>query len=111
MEENPLAMFRYGLKSPITRVNMKENRSSFFDFVNLEDNSLETRTNLFYTKSKENIKWTETALMNYMIHQRERVENNEISANTLSNYYKPIRAFCEMNDLELNWKNLSSKTN
>lgn len=45
--------------------------------------------------------------MNYMIHQRERVENNEISANTLSNYYKPIRAFCEMNDLELNWKKIT----
>jgi hypothetical protein len=42
-----------------------------------------------------------------MRQQKERVEKKELSAATISNYYKPIKLFCEMNDITLNWKKIT----
>ncbi len=32
------------------------------------------------------------------------VAEKEITAGTLRNYYKPIKLFCDMNDILVNWK-------
>ena len=42
-----------------------------------------------------------------IIFQKERVIKGEIAASTISNYYKPIKLFCEVNDILINWKFLS----
>lgn len=34
----------------------------------------------------------------------ERVAKKEISGSTLRNYYKPIKLFCDVNNIILNWK-------
>jgi len=39
--------------------------------------------------------------------QKERVTNSEITESTLRNYYKPIKLFCEMNDIQLAWKKIA----
>ena len=45
--------------------------------------------------------------MNLVIFQKERVINEEIEASTISNYCKPIKFFCDVNDILLNWKFIS----
>jgi hypothetical protein len=35
------------------------------------------------------------------------VENGEIAIATIRNYYKPIKLFCDMNNILLNWKLIS----
>lgn len=104
---NPLAMFRYGLKSPITREKYERRVKQFFDFINLTGDTMESRCVLFCSKSKKDLRWAESCIINYVIFHRARVEKGELSANTLPNYYKPIRAFCEMNDIELKWKKIT----
>ncbi len=38
-----------------------------------------------------------------------RAEKQEISESTLPNYFKPIKLFCEENDIVLNWKKVSRR--
>jgi hypothetical protein len=45
--------------------------------------------------------------MKFIRYQKSRAEKGEISRSTLPNYYKPIKLFCEMNDLMLNWKKIT----
>jgi hypothetical protein len=37
----------------------------------------------------------------------DRVQKKEISRSTVRIYYKPIKLFCEMNNIILNWKIIS----
>ena len=39
---------------------------------------------------------------------RERVDKGEIRASTMAENIKPIKLFCEMNDIAINWKKLNS---
>ncbi len=47
------------------------------------------------------------SLMSFIIFQKERVINGEMAASTISNYCKPVKLFCEVNDILINWKFLS----
>lgn len=44
--------------------------------------------------------------MQYIEFQKERVEKGDIKESTINNYYKPIKLFCEMNDIILNWNKI-----
>lgn len=37
---------------------------------------------------------------------KQRVENNETSGATVRDYVKPIRLFCEMNEITVPWKKI-----
>ena len=37
----------------------------------------------------------------------KRAQKNEISRSTVRNFYKPIKLFCETNNIVLNWKVIS----
>jgi len=45
--------------------------------------------------------------MRFFSFQLQRVAHKEIPKNTVPNYYKAIKLFCEMNDLLLNYKKKS----
>jgi hypothetical protein len=40
--------------------------------------------------------------------QKERAEKEEISESTVYHFYKPIKLFCDVNDILLNWKKITS---
>lgn len=48
--------------------------------------------------------WFRDTLIDYISYQKSRVSGKEITAGTLRNYYKPIKLFCDMNDILVNWK-------
>jgi hypothetical protein len=45
--------------------------------------------------------------MDFVFFQQRRVENKEIAESTVSNYFKPIKLFCDMNNILVNWKLIS----
>lgn len=51
--------------------------------------------------------WLENQLIKFFVIQNERAERNEISTETIRNYYKPIKLFCDMNGILANWKLIS----
>jgi hypothetical protein len=46
-------------------------------------------------------------LIGFFTLQNSRVEKGEISAGTIKNYYKPVKLFCEVNNVLVNWKFIS----
>jgi integrase len=56
---------------------------------------------------KDSIAWLENELFKFFSLQNQRVESGEISTETIKNYLKPIKRFCEMNRVNVNWKIIS----
>ncbi len=51
--------------------------------------------------------WLERELIKFFTVQNKRAENKEISPETIKNYLKPVKLFCEMNGVIVNWKIIS----
>jgi hypothetical protein len=65
---------------------------------------LEEKSLVFYHQALENPKWLSFQLIRFLQFQKERVSKGEIVESTISNYFKAIRLFCEMNEIDVNWK-------
>ena len=63
----------------------------------------------FIQKVRENngIQWATSAIINFINTQNERIARDEITAGTVGNYYKAIKLFCTMNEIELGWKRIA----
>lgn len=107
MYDDPLTVFRDALSNPLTRDRYERRLKAFLEFLDLEGDTLQPKAEIFATKSKANPSWSTSAVMQYMRHHKERVEKGDLSASTISNYYKPIKLFCDMNDIVLNWKKIT----
>jgi len=105
--EEPLTVFLDGLPNPTTRDHYKRFLGYFFEFLKLEGSSLEKNAEIFAIRSKEDLSWATSSVMKFIRFQKERVEKGEMSPSSISNYFKPIRLFCDMNDIELNWKKIT----
>jgi hypothetical protein len=57
-------------------------------------------------KTKENPKWANGQLMEFILFQKNRAERGEIVFTTIRNYLKATKLFCSMNDIVLNWKKI-----
>src|SRR5688500_9262321 len=106
-EAGPLELFRYAMKSKATRERYQRRLQNFFDFLGYEGD-LESKARRFMTAANESGKnWVFANVMKFLTFQKERVERGEITNATVRNYYKPIKLFLEMNDIELSWKKIS----
>jgi hypothetical protein len=77
----------------------------FLDFLKLEG-SLGEQAKQFLIKARQHPQWIQDNLRDFIAFQIERVRREEIAESTISNYYKAIKLFCEMNDSAqlINWK-------
>jgi len=99
-------MFRDALPNKVTRQKYERRLIQFFEFIEMKGD-LEEQAKHFVKSSQKDPKWIISVIMNYVRHHKERAENKEISVATLSNYYKPIKLFCVMNDLLINWDKIT----
>ena len=70
----------------------------------MEGSTLEERLYNLYNKSKSNTEWLQDSLIDFIIFQKERAARGEITESTIPNYYKPVKLFCDMNDIVINWR-------
>lgn len=57
--------------------------------------------------------WVFANIMNFLSFHKEHAEHGEIANVTIRNYYKPLKLFLEINDLELlekNWMGFTKGT-
>jgi hypothetical protein len=78
----------------------------FFTTIGLEG-SLEEKTKAFVRRGQNDKEWAFAMLVQFIAHQKRRYDEKQITAGTLRNYYKPIKVFCEVNDVILNWKKIT----
>jgi len=107
MEPNPMDQFLYALRSPHSQDRYSRLLAYFFDFLGLQGKT-DIQAKLFLDEAKKNgSDWTTSQLMRYLMFQKSRADKKEITAATIKNYYKPVKLFLEMNNIELSWKKIS----
>lgn len=101
--EDPIAGFLYALRSPISKKKYPQRLRVFLRFLGFngvfKDDALE-----FLKKAMEDPEWVEDMLMQFISSQIEKLNRGEIAAATISNYYKAVKLFLEMNRITLSWK-------
>ena len=96
------------IKSPITKRKYEKRLDLFFRHVRIKGSTIKARARNFASKGRDQ-QWATHVINQYLRYQKERAEKGEISESTLPNYYKPIKLFCEENNIELNWKKISRR--
>jgi hypothetical protein len=77
----------------------------FFDFLKI-DGDLDHQAKCFADKARKDPQWGQESFIRFISFQNERVKNGKISPSTVSNYFKPAKLFCDMNDLVFNWNKI-----
>jgi hypothetical protein len=103
---SPYMMFRYSIRSELTRKYYERRLGRFFDYIQfeIEAQNMEKRFNDFVECSKNNINWTLNQFITFLQFQKQRVETEQITASTLKNVVKSLKALCDSADLEVPWK-------
>lgn len=101
---SPYNRFLYALKAPETKRQYPKRLEVFLNFIEIPEGTTEERLSIFYKQSKPDIEWLQNALINCIMFQKERASKGEITESTIPNYYKPVKLFCDMNNIILNWK-------
>ena len=118
--EDPISLFMYGLKSPVCKKKYPQRLKFFFDFIFHDDEDenkqgqdkkfeLNLQAIKFIQKVRKNngTQWATSAIINFIQAQNERIARGEVTAGTVGNYYKAIKLFCAMNEIELGWKKIA----
>lgn len=107
-DEDPLLQFTYALRAPETKRQYPRRSKVFMDFVKLEGD-LKQQTKILKEKIQNDRDWFKRSLIRFFEFQKERTEKNDIAYSTISNYYKAVKLFVEMNfDYPvINWKRIS----
>ncbi len=105
----PLTEFFDAIRSPVTKDRYEKRLDLFFRGVGIEGSDLKSRAQTFAKLAKADNQWATQTINDYMRKQKERAERKEISESTVPNFFKPIKLFCEMNDILLNWKKITKR--
>jgi hypothetical protein len=106
---SPYMMFKYSIRSELTRKYYERRLRRFLDFIQfkIEIKDVEERSNNFAKKAKNDISWALNQIIQFLQFQKERVENEQITAATLKNFIKSLKIFCDSADLDLPWKKIT----
>jgi hypothetical protein len=104
-EPNPYILFEYSIRSPYTKESYF--RRQFFDAISLRGTTFKSRCNLFAEKGKQDPSWAFNCILKFVLREKQRVENREITGGTLRNSVKTIKTFCEVTDILIPWKKIT----
>jgi integrase len=108
LEIDPLTEFYDSIKNVLTKDRYEKRLALFFRHLKLEG-SLKEQAKAFTKKAKQDLPWTTFVINEWIRLQKERAERGEISESTIIGFYKPIRLFCEENDILLNFKKIARR--
>lgn len=101
-------MFKFSIRSELTRKYYERRIRIFFDFIGFMIGSeIEKRVNVFAKKAGKDNNWTTVNIIKFLQYEKERVEKKEITAATLANFVKSIKLYCEMCDIPIRWKKIT----
>ena len=112
-EENALQMFLYALRAPESKRQYPRRLKVVLDYLKkkseLKCYTLDELCKEFIMKTKQNPKWANSQLMEFVLFQKGRVERGEIVATTIRNYIKATKLFIDMNSEVplVNWRRIT----
>jgi hypothetical protein len=100
---NPYYMFKFSIRSEVTRKYYERRIKRFFDFIEFSTyEDIEVRCNDFAEKVHKDTNWGLNKIIFFLQFQKERTEKGEITAATLSNFVKALKLFYEISDIKIN---------
>jgi integrase len=103
--KSAFSKFNYAISSEQTKDYYFRKIKVFLEYLDIPKDPFEDGCNLLYEKiQQEGVEWFTESVIDFIVDYKQRVANKEITAGTLRNYYKPIKLFCDMNNILLNWK-------
>jgi integrase len=107
-EINIWSLYLYAMKSPVTRQKYQKRLEKFFDFLELEGNTIEEKSTSFITLSKEkDNSWIFNKVLQFMQILLDRFNRKEITGSTIRNYQKSIKLYLDIADIQIAWKKIS----
>jgi hypothetical protein len=105
----PYMMFKYSIRSELTRKYYERRLRGFFDYTQFETGvkDMEKRCNDFAEYGKNNSNWMLNQIIRFLQFQKQRVECEKITAATLKNFVKSLKVFCDSADLDVPWKKVT----
>jgi integrase len=83
----------------------------FLEKVGNEDHNdgltLPQKSNIFAQKAREDTNWTFENILKFIQYQNDRANRKEIAGDTVKNYVKSIKLFCDMADTSVLWKKIT----
>ena len=99
--------FSYGITSEVTRKKYSRELQLFLDHSGFDGSTLQQKAQNFYDFCiKSNANQISDFIIKYLLFQIKELEWASAKS-TIRNYYKPLKLFCEMNNIILNWKIIS----
>ena len=102
-----MELFLYAMRSDATKDRYTKRLRNFFDFLEYPGDLSEQAKQFIANSQKNGNTWVTANVMKFLSFHKERVERGEIAEGTLRNYYKPVKLFLEMNDIELYWRKIT----
>jgi integrase len=103
----PYSRFLYAISNKETLDYYQRKFRHFLNYLEIDGNDISEQVDNLckrITQEGKDSDWFRDTLIDYIAYQKSRVSGKEITAGTLRNYYKPIKLFCDMNDILVNWK-------
>jgi len=101
-------LYLFALKSPLTREKYQKRIEKFFDFIGMKGETIEEKSFYFVKLTEiEGNQWVFNSVLKFMMYQLERVNKKEIVGSTVQNYLKSIKLFCEMADINIQWRKIT----
>ncbi len=104
--DSPMSDFMDRRLANVTRQSYTTGLKIFFDSLGLKGD-IDKQSREFLVRVKENKDWAQNGLKCFIREKKKRAENGELSASTVRNFYKPVRFFCDVHDIELSWKKIT----
>jgi hypothetical protein len=100
------SIFLFAISSPVTRQKYIGRFTKFLNFIGLTDETIEERCTIFVSKTRNDSRWAVNSIVKFLCTQKQRAQDKEITGATPNNYVKPIKLFCEVTEIYVQWKNL-----
>jgi hypothetical protein len=81
----------------------------FFDSLGLKGD-LDKQSREFLVRTKKDGRgkdWAQNGLKYFIRDKNQKSEKGQIAGATVRNFYKPVKLFCDIHDVELSWKKIS----
>ncbi|MDN5846441.1 MAG: hypothetical protein L0H53_09225 [Candidatus Nitrosocosmicus sp.] len=102
----PFENLMYALKPKDAKRQYPSLLNRFLNFLNLEG-SMEQKCTQLLKLAKNDPNLLQSHPMRYCSDQKRRIEIGEISEETMRNYIKAVKLFCEMNEISIFWKKIT----
>jgi hypothetical protein len=74
LDSSPYLIFIFAIRSPITREKYLQRIGYFFDYIGIEQGTIEERCSIFGEKAKGDINWVANNIIKYLQVHKNRVE-------------------------------------